>query len=93
MHESGLALAARWWIVTAGLSVYTLGSCAQLVAVLHQLGVHIKDVQLYGEQWVLTAANTTFLEVGHQPHSCRRVVQQVRMLSCSSRVAPVHWSR
>lgn len=67
MYESDLALAARWWVVTAGISVYTLASCAQLAVVMHQLGLRIKDVRLYGHEWVLTAANNPFLEVRHQP--------------------------
>lgn len=44
-------------------SVDIIASHVQLAAVLHHFDVRVKDIGLWGYDWVLAAADTSFLKV------------------------------
>ncbi len=80
------------WLPVGGsirVSALHLASCVQLAAVLDQRGLRIKDLILYGEEWVVTAANNPFLEVGHQPSAAGG---QCNKAYCSLHVVPLFLS-
>ncbi len=54
-------------IVSVLVSAVTPASSVQLAAVLHQLDVRVKDISLWGSNWMLAAAGNSLLEVGHKP--------------------------
>lgn len=59
----------RWTVgcFIVSFSIDVIAPCVQLAAVLHQLDVRVKDVRLWGYDWMLAAASNSFLEVKTSP--------------------------